>query len=533
MRRTISLALTAVLSCAVTFGVRSLALAQVPNDTCSTPEPIGIGSNISFTHHFAETTETPGCPQHDDRWYSFTAPASGVLWALGSPGRIIAVYDGLSLVPGVCPEQSDLLVCDSPLAVFPITLGKHYLVQVGKANPWDSETTSFELDWFDPPTNEECTSPQTVAFPTTVEVPSFGSEHEDPAFPSCPMVKDLWFRVVIPQAGYVRVLAPPGPGGGHRPIAVYIDSGNGPGGCPLDADLVACGAQPCEFLAMAATTYMIRLGNTGGLSTDLQLYYFLPSGPDDERYRLRILDQTVAPGTVLQARVLLDSVDLPGSSAEPIAGWSFGVCHEESDLDLLAVVLGDVTLTVNGGGPVSVANLFLHPGSGYRVGVVVDSLGSNWLPPGLDYELAVGTYRSLGEPDSFTTIFTCALGTPAQPVALLVGGGALRFPATEYGIIGTSLSFRRGDCNDDGLLDIADAVTLLTYLFPGSPTGNPPSCLASCDANVDGAVDIGDALRVLAAIFGSPAIPLPGAAGCSTPDFAYGGLVCVEHSSCP
>ncbi len=68
------------------------------------------------------------------------------------------------------------------------------------------------------------------------------------------------------------------------------------------------------------------------------------------------------------------------------------------------------------------------------------------------------------------------------------------------------LLFVRGDCNNDGANDIADAIFLLGFLFRGGEISN---CLKACDANDDGANNIADAIAVLSFLFGEPGGPLP------------------------
>jgi len=69
--------------------------------------------------------------------------------------------------------------------------------------------------------------------------------------------------------------------------------------------------------------------------------------------------------------------------------------------------------------------------------------------------------------------------------------------------------FRRGDCNNDGGNNIADAVYLLGALFPGMNPPNALNCQDACDGNDDGGLNIADAVAILASLFGSPAVPLP------------------------
>ncbi len=60
-----------------------------------------------------------------------------------------------------------------------------------------------------------------------------------------------------------------------------------------------------------------------------------------------------------------------------------------------------------------------------------------------------------------------------------------------------------GDANQDGVIDLADAIYLLNYLFKGGPAPNP---LEIGDCNCDQVVDLGDAIYLLNYLFrGGPA----------------------------
>ena len=62
----------------------------------------------------------------------------------------------------------------------------------------------------------------------------------------------------------------------------------------------------------------------------------------------------------------------------------------------------------------------------------------------------------------------------------------------------------------DGGVDIADAIHLVTTLFPaGGGTGAALLCDDACDANDDGQLDLADAIAALDALFGSVPVPLP------------------------
>jgi len=98
------------------------------------------------------------------------------------------------------------------------------------------------------------------------------------------------------------------------------------------------------------------------------------------------------------------------------------------------------------------------------------------------------------------------------------------------------VEFVRGDCNDDGGTNIADAIFLLGYLFPGAGAPNVLDCRDAADASDDEAIDIGDAISILGALFGSPAVPLPppGPAGdCGQDPSGSILLDCARYGSCP
>jgi hypothetical protein len=96
------------------------------------------------------------------------------------------------------------------------------------------------------------------------------------------------------------------------------------------------------------------------------------------------------------------------------------------------------------------------------------------------------------------------------PDFLLVGGGIFS-PGLEVLLqeaVSPGVSFHRGDSNDDGALDLSDAVFSLSYLFTG---GDEPTCLEAANANDDRKVDLSDAVYVLQGLFlGGPAPPRPG-----------------------
>jgi hypothetical protein len=73
-------------------------------------------------------------------------------------------------------------------------------------------------------------------------------------------------------------------------------------------------------------------------------------------------------------------------------------------------------------------------------------------------------------------------------------------------------TFRRGDTNGDGAVDLSDAIATLGFLFLGEGTA---TCLDALDVNDDGQVDLSDPIGVLGFLFqGAAAPPAPGPDAC-------------------
>lgn len=87
---------------------------------------------------------------------------------------------------------------------------------------------------------------------------------------------------------------------------------------------------------------------------------------------------------------------------------------------------------------------------------------------------------------------------------------------------------RRGDANDNGLVDLNDSLYINNYLFNNGPA---PSCMDAADANDDGAVNISDSSYIVNWIyFGGPAPPDPGPTNCGE-DPTADSLTC-SSSAC-
>ncbi len=91
-----------------------------------------------------------------------------------------------------------------------------------------------------------------------------------------------------------------------------------------------------------------------------------------------------------------------------------------------------------------------------------------------------------------------------------------------------STSFRRGDANASGTIDIADAIFMLTHLFAKGPV---PTCRDAGDANDDGSLDIADAIALLSHLFASAGPLKPPFGNCGV-DPTNDALDCLEFAPC-
>lgn len=133
-----------------------------------------------------------------------------------------------------------------------------------------------------------------------------------------------------------------------------------------------------------------------------------------------------------------------------------------------------------------------------------------------------------------------ARGTKRYDVTLVVKqvpvrGGGIRtsVPVTKRVVIHES--FRRGDSNQDGTIDVSDPVATLLFLFE-SPTP-PMPCRKAADFNNDEVIDVSDPVAELNYIFqGGAPPPPPGLTGCGYDDggiFPAVALTCLRYDSCP
>ncbi len=89
--------------------------------------------------------------------------------------------------------------------------------------------------------------------------------------------------------------------------------------------------------------------------------------------------------------------------------------------------------------------------------------------------------------------------------------------------------FRRGDADDNGAVQLTDAVGILNFLFAGGEA----TCVDAADADDNGTVQLTDAVYVLTFLFAAgPAPPAPGTVDCGSDPDPDDGMGCEAYNSC-
>ena len=169
-----------------------------------------------------------------------------------------------------------------------------------------------------------------------------------------------------------------------------------------------------------------------------------------------------------------------GDDALRTPGWTVGVAFSFGGSASMAFD-GELTVMSANYESVDAANFTFAEGA--EVPVVVDLV-----------------FATIGNP----------LGCPAVENALIANGGDTSFDLTNETLavkngtitmlpVPPDLPFTRGDCNDDSILNIADAIFILNARFQPFETPSPlPSCAVACDVNSDGnSFEATDAIFIL------------------------------------
>lgn len=270
---------------------------------------------------------------------------------------------------------------------------------------------------------------------------------------------------------------------------------------------------------------------------------FLYYTTDNSLRRIRKL-VPVAPPLDLSCALQGDDVLLEWTNQGAGAGSAYQNLQVRMDGAVIATVPGDAEQYLHAAPPGG-AHI-------YEVRGVESGNQSAWVPcaatvpidpvAGLDCALAgVAVELTWSNPEEYDSLILYRQGAvyqalggqtesyldpipPAGPVTYeLVGTIGSDFSPGVACQVTVAIEFVRGDCNVTGATDIADAVRVLNTLF--GPQG-PFDCPIACDMNGDDLIDIADPVSILAYLFSGG----PGSPAC-VQDFS--ALGCGGYPFCP
>lgn len=225
----------------------------------------------------------------------------------------------------------------------------------------------------------------------------------------------------------------------------------------------------------------------------------------------------------------------PGQVANETQGFSFGIGHDSALLTATAVNLGAILQAMNGGSGAEYFQAGIEV-DGCTVGCIYDFQGGVTTTyqvatevVSIDYDtVAAALAGSAPGSSQATTLMPIAgLGPNGVTLVMVVDGQSVSMQS-QAGVVTLVATggFDRGDCNDDGNYDIADAITLLDNLFLGGDV----NCDDACDGNDDELKDIADPVYFLSSLFIGG--PMPPGNGTCAPDPTEGTLGCDVFNSC-
>ena len=274
------------------------------------------------------------------------------------------------------------------------------------------------------------------------------------------------------------------------------------------------------------------------------------------RYVMAIFVAVLSITGVSQAQDLMwieDSTAIPGSQAEavvrlnnqyPIQGFQSAISWDSNifshvdenttglDIEILLSPYNVEFFT-------STYNDNLEPGIGWAACAAIfdfsPPFGGQMLAPGSGNSI-VRFYLQIVADNAL--VGSCSNISPTnglgQPVIhnVLTIDGLSTLPELQGGTICfvDAQAFLRGDGNDDGVLNLADAIFLINYFFAD---GLSPTCSAAADPNGDFTVDLGDVIFLINHQFLDgipPSSPWP---GCGVDPAGESGLGCPVYENCP
>lgn len=205
-----------------------------------------------------------------------------------------------------------------------------------------------------------------------------------------------------------------------------------------------------------------------------------------------------------------------GSTSIDLQGWSYGLAHDNAKLALVGAQASATVAALNGGQGPDFYSVNTNPagGAGVAIAAVIGMAppfnvialtgGQKVHTETMTYRSAVELLQANGDQavDTKLTIVNEVLGDPPVAAVIVVEEEGVEFAQKTDATIrltpvpagGVLRKFRRGDANNDRIVDIADGVWILSYAFR---SGRVPPCKDAADGNDDGRIDQSDAILVI------------------------------------
>lgn len=280
------------------------------------------------------------------------------------------------------------------------------------------------------------------------------------------------------------------------------------------------------FRASARTlTFLFLLSLLPGFSLNAQ--------QDENPFRLDFQGPEIlrgSPGEIVEAVYLL--VLTPPDSQDETCGWSISLTADNATIDCIWVLpsehscappistdaselLEQIESSFTASGLTSLGRGDCEGRLGAASATILGFDQPLFLPAGQPSTIAAILVRFSvrAQPYEATLQYTdgCGRSDPFKNrVSLCPPGDDSYYVTPETNrqavVITSEIMLRRGDCNDDGRVDISDAICTLNWLFLG---GAAPGCVAAVNANGDESTDLSDAVYVLNCLFLEPTCPVP------------------------
>ena len=285
----------------------------------------------------------------------------------------------------------------------------------------------------------------------------------------------------------------------------------------IDSALANCAAASCPILDLEFTTQYVALGDSFDFSVQAA------AGISDPTLQFEPIS-TLPAGSVWDP-VAQTFAWTPTNTTEIYISFdiSNGVYERRSELLHLVVDTED-------NAPPSIATIPDYiVGQGQTLEIQVNAMDPEGLP--LEYGIHAGPFDAVIDPQGVYQWVADAVGTVASTTISVNDTSPLQLTSFEMFsatvVPAGEVSFLRADVNGTGAVDIADAISALSYLF----LGGTASCVAAFDSNSDDATEIVDAIFTLDYLFGGGLLPAAAFPAC-TDDAGSLGCAAVAMDAC-